>query len=143
MDMLIIHSFGEGLMARLSGPGRARFVVQPLVAIALGIRDGIADAKQGNPPYLVRVLFTSERKMAVLKTGLKAISNPLAIGVILDMILQWVIFQAVRLYPALIAGVILIALPYSFARGLSNRFARPWLKRKAERELPAHSSVAS
>jgi len=142
MDILILQSFGEGLIARLSGPGKGRFVVQPLVAMALGVRDGLADARQGKPPYLVRVLFTSERKMFVLKTGLKAISKPLAIGVLLDMILQWVIFQAVRLYPALIAGVVLIALPYSLARGLSNRCAQPWLKRRAARELAIHSPAA-
>jgi hypothetical protein len=128
------RSFGEGLEARMTGPGKGRFVVQPLVAIALGVRDGIADAKQGKPPYFIRVLFTSERKLFVLKTSLKSIATPLTIGIVLDIILQWVIFQAVFLLPAVLAGTILVALPYSLARGLSNRIARRWYDRRAERE---------
>ncbi len=142
MDVLVIQSFGEGVMARLSGPGRARFIVQPLVAIALGIRDGIADAKQNKPPYMIRLLFKSERKMFVLKTGLKSISKPLAAGIILDMILQWVIYQAVRLYPALIAGALLIALPYAIARGWSNRIVQPLLRRKEAQAEAAHATAA-
>jgi hypothetical protein len=44
--------FFAHLLARLSGPGAFRFVLQPLVAVLLGIRDGRADAKAGRPPYL-------------------------------------------------------------------------------------------
>jgi hypothetical protein len=128
------RSFGEGLEARLTGPGKGRFVLQPMVSIALGVRDGIADAKQGKPPYFIRVLFKSERKLYVLKTGLKQIAIPLTVGVVLDMILQWVIFQAMFLLPALLAGTILVALPYSIARGLSNRIARRWFDRRSARE---------
>ncbi len=135
------RGFGEGLTARMTGPGKGRFVVQPLVAIALGIRDGIADAKQGKPPYIIRVLFKSERKLYVLKTGLRHIATPLAVGIVLDMILQWVIFQAVFLLPAIMAGTILVALPYSIARALSNRVARRWLDRKAKHES-AHPVAA-
>ena len=135
------RSFSEGLEARMTGPGKGRFVLQPLVAIALGVRDGIADAKQGKPPYFIRILFTSEHKLFVLKTSLKQIATPLTIGIVLDLILQWVIFQAVHLLPALLAGTILVALPYSVARGLSNRIARRWFERRAEREA-AHRTAA-
>jgi hypothetical protein len=135
------RSFGEGLEARMTGPGKGRFVLQPLVAIALGVRDGIADAKQGKPPYFIRVLFKSERKVYVLKTGVKKIATPLAVGIVLDMILQWVIFQAVFLLPAMIAGTILVALPYSLARGLSNRVARRWYDRSAEHETSHHTAA--
>jgi hypothetical protein len=131
---LFPRSFDAGLMARLTGPGKARFVVQPLIAIVIGIRDGIADAKQGKSPYYIRILFTGEHKLDVLKTSLKRIAIPLTVGIVLDMILQWVMFQTVFLLPAIMAGAILIALPYSIARGLSNRIARRWYKRKAARQ---------
>jgi hypothetical protein len=139
--MELDRSFGEGLEARMTGPGKGRFILQPLIAIALGVRDGIADAKQGKPPYFIRVLFKSERKLHVLKTGIKSIATPLTVGIVLDMILQWVIFQGVYLLPAIIAGTILVAFPYALARGLSNRVARRWLDRNAEREA-AHSTAA-
>jgi hypothetical protein len=140
---LFPRSFGDGLEARMTGPGKGRFVLQPLVAIALGARDGIADAKQGKSPYYIRILFTSEPKHIVLKESLKRIAAPLAIGIVLDMILQWVIFQAIFLLPALIAGAILVALPYSIARGLSNRVARRWYARRAEREAASHTDAGS
>jgi hypothetical protein len=135
------RSFSEGLEARMTGPGKGRFILQPLIAIALGVRDGITDAKQGKPPYFIRVLFKSERKLYVMKTGIKSIATPLTVGIVLDMILQWVIFQGVYLLPAIIAGTILVAFPYALARGLSNRVARRWLDRSAEREA-AHSTAA-
>jgi hypothetical protein len=133
-------SFGEGLEARMTGPGKGRFVVQPLIAIVLGIRDGIADAKQGKPPYFIRFLFKSDRKLFVFKTGLKSIAAPLSVGIVLDMILQWMIFEAVSLLPAIIAGTILVAFPYAVARGLSNRVARRWYDRKAQEAV--HSAAA-
>ena len=139
--MELDRSFGEGLEARMTGPGKGRFILQPLIAIVLGVRDGIADAKQGKPPYFIRVLFKSERKLYVLKTSIKSIATPLTVGIVLDMILQWVIFQGVYLLPAIIAGTILVAFPYAVARGLSNRVARRWLDRHAEREA-AHSTAA-
>jgi hypothetical protein len=138
---LFPRSFGEGLEARLTGPGKGRFVLQPVVSIALGIRDGIADAKQGKPPYFIRVLFESEHKLAVLKTGLKSIATPLAVGIVLDMILQWVIFQGVFLLSAILAGTILVALPYSIARGLSNRIACRWFERRSKLDALARNTA--
>jgi hypothetical protein len=135
------RSFGEGLEGRLTGPGKGRFVLQPLVAIALGIRDGISDAKQEKPPYFVRVLFTSENRLHVLTTGLKQIAVPLTVGVVLDLVLQWVIFQSMFIIPALMAGTILVGLPYSIARGLSNRIARRWYNRKSVRAAAARTAA--
>jgi hypothetical protein len=45
-------AFLEDIPQRLTGPGRFRFVLQPLVATLLGIRSGRADARAGRPPYL-------------------------------------------------------------------------------------------
>jgi len=41
---LFSHRFIEDMLARLSGPGRLRFIVQPAIALFLGIRDGARDA---------------------------------------------------------------------------------------------------
>jgi hypothetical protein len=50
---LFSKQFLEELPQRVHGPGR-RFVLQPTAAIVLGSRGGLADAKAGHPPYLVR-----------------------------------------------------------------------------------------
>jgi hypothetical protein len=127
------RTFDEGLMARMTGPGKARFVVQPLIGIALGIRDGIEDAKQGRPPYFIQIVFESGHRGRTLKTSLRQISIPLAVGILLDIVFQWVIFHSIVLLGALIAGAILIAIPYAIARGLSNRIATWWHRHSAAR----------
>ena len=47
---LFSSQFLEELPQRFSGSGRLRFILQPLLAILLGVRGGMADAKAGNPP---------------------------------------------------------------------------------------------
>jgi hypothetical protein len=134
-------SFTEGLDARMTGPGKFRFILQPVMSVGLGIRDGIADAKQGNPPYFIRVLFKGENKLAALKSGLKKAAIPLSLGVVLDFVFQWLIFHFLYVIPALLAGTLLVALPYALARGLSNRVARRWYDRKTGHET-VHSTAA-
>jgi len=134
-------SFTEGLEARMSGPGKFRFILQPIMSIGLGIRDGIADAKQGNPPYFIQILFKSENKLTALKSGLKNAAFPLGLGVVLDFVFQWLIFHFLYVIPALLAGTILVALPYSLTRGLTNRVAQQWYGRKAEHEATGHKAA--
>ena len=136
------RNFVDGLAERLTGPGKSRFLMSPLVAIALGVRDGIADAKQGLPPYFERVLFTSKCKMYEVKTALKHIGGALTFGIVLDLIFQWLVFQALFLLPALLVGSILVALPYVIARGLSDRIARRWYyDRSAKVESARHTAA--
>jgi len=120
----------EGLEAMLSGPGRLRFILQPLVAIILGIRDGWADAAAGRPPYVFAVFFVPERRREALTSGLATLAKPLIIAVLIDMVLQFVIFRTVRIWHALAVGGALVALPYIVVRAFTNRIQRrrvpPW-----------------
>ena len=105
----------------LTGPGNLRFVVQPLIAILLAIRDGRNDAKAGTPAYLYEVVSGSGQRGATLKGGLKAILMPFSVAVILDSILQIVIFDVWRLQGALLVGLCLVGIPYVVVRSISNR----------------------
>jgi hypothetical protein len=134
------RSFTEGLEARMTGPGKWRFAIQPLFSIALGVRDGVTDAKLGKPPYFICVLLETEGKGDALKSGLKSIAMPLTFGIVLDMILQWVMFQTLFLLPAVMAGTILVALPYALARALSNRIVRRWYFGRGDQ--PASSIIS-
>ena len=114
----------ETLGAMLGGPGRLRFLVQPLIAIALGIRDGRLDAAAGRPPYVFGIVFVHAARTDDVMTGLRTLAKPLVIAVLLDALLQYLMFRSIRLWHALLAGAILIALPYAAARGLTNRYLR-------------------
>jgi len=116
--------FLEELPRRFTGPGRLRFILQPMVAIILGIRGGLADAKAGNPPYLYGLLFGAGRRRELLGSGAAAIRNLLAMGIIMDIVFQLVLYRSVHPGAALLVGPILICFPYALSRALTNRVAR-------------------
>jgi len=104
----------------LSGPGNLRFVVQPLIAILLAIRDGRNDAKSGTPAFLAEMVSGSGPRGATLKVSMKATLMPFSVAVILDSILQIVIFDVWRLQWALVVGLFLVGIPYVVVRSISN-----------------------
>ena len=121
---LFSRQFLEELPQRLTGPGRLRFVLQPLVAIALGWRSGLSDARTGRPPYLYGLLMGGENRKELLRSGLASIRDLLAIGIVLDAVAQLLIYGQVHPGAALVVGPVLICIPYGVARALTNRVAR-------------------
>jgi hypothetical protein len=126
---LFSWEFIEDIPKRFTGPGRFRFVLQPLTAIFLGIRSGLGDARSGRPPYISGVLLNRSVRAELIKTGIDSVINLLLMSILFDAILQWVILGASYPGAAVVIGPMLILLPYALARGISNRLARP---RKAE-----------
>lgn len=109
---------------RLVGPGRFRFVLQPTLAIFLGIRDGLVDARAGRSPYLFAVLSGRGDRRELARSALSAIANLLLMGILLDAVFQWVILGIAYPGAALVVGPVLIAAPYTLSRALANRAAR-------------------
>jgi hypothetical protein len=120
---LFSRQFLEDLPRRFTGPGRLRFLLQPTLASVLGVRGGLADARAGRPPYLLGLLSASGRRRELLRSGLGAVRNLLAAGIVLDLVFQLVLYRSVHPGAALVVGPILICLPYGIARALSNRVA--------------------
>src|SRR5271157_111962 len=90
---LFTRDFSEDMAARLSGPGRFRFIMQPLVAIFLGSRDGVKDAQKGASPFLGRLVFHREHRSHLMRSALASIRNLIAIAILLDIISQFLIFR--------------------------------------------------
>jgi hypothetical protein len=124
---LFSRQFLEELPRRFTGPGRFRFILQPILAILLGIHSGLADAKTGNPPYLFRLIFDTAHRRELLRSGAAAISTLFAMGIILDIVFQLILYRAVHPGAALLVGPIFICFPYALSRALTTRLAR-WLK---------------
>jgi len=121
---LFSQQFLDELPQRLTGPGRWRFVIQPLVAVLLGCRDGLADARAGRPAYLWGLLSGNADRRQALRSTWASIRTLLAMGVVLDALAQLLIYREVHPGAALVVGPILIGLPYAVARALANRAAR-------------------
>ena len=118
------HEFLDDIPKRLTGPGRFRFVLQPLMAIILGIVGGLADARAGRPPYLYALILHRDHRRELMKSGLETVVNLLLMGILLDAVFQWVILGSSHPGAALVVGPVLIVLPYAAARALANRLSR-------------------
>jgi hypothetical protein len=118
---LFSRRFLEDLPKRLTGPGRFRFILQPAVAIFLGIRAGISDAQARRAPYILGVLSDGKGRRALLKGAFEQLAVLIAMSILLEALSQFLILHAVFLGPALIVGPVLIALPYSLTRAVTNR----------------------
>jgi hypothetical protein len=116
--------FFEDIPMRLAGPGRFRFVMQPLMAIMLGVANGLADARAGTPPFLFGLLFHRDLRKKLAWSGFTTVANLLLMGILLDFVFQWIILGAAYPGAALVVGPVLVVLPYSAARALSNRAAQ-------------------
>jgi len=116
-------AFFTDLPKRLTGPGKFRFILQPLVAIVLGIRMGLADRRKGRPPYLYELFFASGQRRELMKSAITQVANLLLMGILMDSIFQWVLFGSSYPGAALVVGPVLIVTPYAVARALANRAA--------------------
>lgn len=121
---LFSSQFFEDLPQRLTGPGRLRFVLQPLIAIFIGWRSGLGDAREGRPPFLARLLSSSVDRREMLRSGFAAVRDLVAIAIVLDAVSQLLIYGEVHPGAALVVGPVLISIPYALARGVTNRVAR-------------------
>ena len=120
---LFSREFFADLPRRLTGPGRFRFLLQPTLAITLGIGAGRADARSGRPPYLYALLRGSQGRRELLLEAYRAIAHLVLMGVLVDSVCQWLILGASYPGAAIVVGPVLIAFPYAVARALANRLA--------------------
>jgi hypothetical protein len=122
--LLLTQNVAGNLMARLRGPGQFRFVLQPLMAILLGVRSGVKDARTGRPAFLWALLFHAEHRKEMWRDAIATVRDLIAVAILLDLIAQAIIFHEMRPGPALIIGPPLILIPYALSRALTNRIAR-------------------
>lgn len=114
-------TFIEGLLTRVEGPLALRFVLQPLVALTFGIRDGRRDFREGRAPYFWALFTEGAHRRELLRRGWESIGKVFLVAVVVDFVFQYIVFRDFRPVGALLAGLILAILPYLLLRGLINR----------------------
>ncbi|HJT42067.1 MAG TPA: hypothetical protein VJ750_01065 [Rhizomicrobium sp.] len=120
--------FWAEMISRTTGPLALRFLLQPLMASALAIRDGIRDANLNRTPYLATIMTNPAVHSGRTPEGLKAASRVLALSIVVDLVYQYIVLGAFRPIQALIIGVILAFVPYLLVRGPAARLSR-WVQR--------------
>ena len=124
-------SVAEAIIIRLAGPMGLRIVIQPLVALLLGVRDGIKDAKGGESPFIFGLVTNRVDRKAKLTSLFKSLSKVIIISVTLEVIIQYLLLGQVHVI-GLIFYVILLVVPYSLARDITNTVATKRKLKKTE-----------
>jgi hypothetical protein len=121
------------LIERTTGPLHFRLLMQPAVALFLGIRDGLKDARENKPAYFWAIFTMPSGRADLLKSGFKSIVKLFVMAFVLDAIYQ--ILAVGRFYAgeALLVALVLAFVPYLLIRGPANRIARQWALRRSSR----------
>jgi hypothetical protein len=125
--------FWQELAERPSGPLAFRFILQPVMAVFLAVRDGWHDAEMHHPPYFSAICHDPLMRGARLREGLRAILRVLLLGVGMDLVYQIVRLHAFRPLETIVVALGLAFVPYLLARGPAARVGREFIERR-ERE---------
>ncbi len=129
MEELLMRIFDD-LIGRVSGPLTFRLILQPLMACFFGIRDGLADAREGRPAYFWTIFTQSEQRRELLRDGWKAVGKVFVIAVIIDGVYQFIVLRWFYPGEALVVAAILAIVPYLLIRGPVNRLASRKIKKE-------------
>jgi len=124
VSLKVIEEFWRDLVARPDGPMRFRFILQPLMATIVAIRDGREDARSGRLPYLATVLGNPQERAGRLRHGLNATARIIALGLVMDVIYQAIVFRMFYPDQALVVALVLAFVPYVIIRGATARILR-------------------
>lgn len=117
-DSIVNDVSGRGMFG---GSFQIRLVLQPLLAMVLGARVGIRDAKRGDLPFFQALLRGKDHRGHLLLKAARDAALPLAVAFVIDSILQQMINHHIRPVAALFVGALLVFLPFLIVRALANR----------------------
>jgi hypothetical protein len=120
-----MHNVVESLRQMTTGTG-ARFVLQPLLAIAAGVLMGRLDSHSGRGVFGRRVFARSKEDEHPLLQSFRRVEVPLCLALALSLVFQYLDLKTVHLVPSLFVAVCLVPVPHLCARDLSSRFDGWW-----------------
>ncbi|MGZ3459037.1 MAG: hypothetical protein ACXU86_11100 [Archangium sp.] len=123
MADVLTHLWRE-IASRPEGPLAMRFYLQPLMAMLLALRDGLADAREGRPAYLWALFTDPAHRRELLRDGWRSIGKVFILASVLDVVYQLLVFRGLRPIQGLFVAVVLALVPYVLIRGPINRLAR-------------------
>jgi hypothetical protein len=119
--------FFDSIGRDLTGPGmfggkfQIRLILQPVLAMILGVRIGIRDAREGKEPFFSSLAHAKGNRGELIGRAARDAIIPLLLALLIDSILQHMINGRVRPVASLIVGGLLVFLPFLIVRALANR----------------------
>jgi hypothetical protein len=116
----------QNMLDRPTGPMTFRFVLQPIMAAIAALYDGMGDARAGRSHYLWTILSRSEKRMGRLREGLISTARIILLGLCMDTIYQFIVFDTFHPAEAVLITILLAFVPYLLLRGAVSRVACWW-----------------
>jgi hypothetical protein len=107
-----------------------RLILQPAMAALFAIRDGIRDARSGEPAYFWSLFTEPGNRRYRMRSGWKAVGRVFALAMVMDIIYQVIAFHLVHPGEAFVVAAGLAILPYLLLRGPTSRVIRHCACRK-------------
>ena len=118
------------LVDRGSGPFHFRFILQPTVAVLLGIRDGLKYGRERRSFLLWAGPEDPLERRAQFAATWRSIGKVFVLAVILDTLYQIIVLSWFYPLQTIIVAFSVALIPYLAVRGLVNAVARGWRGRK-------------
>ena len=131
----------DDLIGRVTGPMQFRLYLQPAMALLLGIRDGLKDARTGQPAYFWSIFTSPGHRAELVRDGLKSVARVLLFAIVMDAIYQYIELRTFHPGEAIIVALILGFVPYLFIRGPVNRLSKWWASRRPPDQLSGYNSL--
>jgi hypothetical protein len=128
-SMEVLNRIWQNLVERPGGPMTFRFFLQPVMAGIAAYLDGVRDARAGRPPFLQALLADRTGRTHRLNEAVIATSRIILLGLVMDLIYQYIEFDVFKPGEAAIVAILLAFLPYLVLRGAFTRVARRRLGR--------------
>jgi hypothetical protein len=128
----VLMRIWQNLVERPGGPMTFRFILQPIMATVAAVLAGVRDARTGRSPYFWSILRNPEQRSARLQEGMVATARIVLLGLVMDSIYQYLVFDVFHPGEAAITSLLLAFIPYLLLRGPAARIASWWFNRGSE-----------
>lgn len=117
----------RNMVERPEGPMLFRYFLQPTMATIAAVVSGLKDARLGRTPFLPTVLTNPAERAGRIEEAIVDTSRIMLLGLVMDSIYQYIVFDAFHPAEAVIVTLLLAFLPYVLLRGPVARVARHWV----------------
>ena len=126
----------DQLVGRITGPLNIRLPLTPAMAAFFAIRDGVRNARSGQPIFFWHAVTHPEERTARLRAGWSSLKRVILLGFVIDLIYQMYVFRAYYVFQTAILVLALAIIPYIFIRGVSTRIAMLFLRKREDIRKP-------
>ena len=130
--------FLDELVSRPAGPLALLFILQPVMASLLAMRDGYRDASMGRTPFLWTIVHDSWGRATRLREGIFGVLRVVLLGTAMDLAYQTLVLDGFRPLELIVPVVVLCIMPYLVARGPAERVFYRWTVDNTPRQFQPH-----